>query len=316
VSTPPSTRTDHDGNEYELRAVGCPICGRDDARLLGLRGGKHQRYGLGFESRIYRCRGCGLIYPNPLPIPKDPSSLYSDPEEYFRQHDPERKQEGAEWMVREIIDRTGSDRPAILDIGSGRGEILWAAGRLGCPAVGLELSEPMIEYARDHLGVSVRPVTVEKLAAEQPADSFDGVVAGAVLEHVYDPDSFIRAVARLLRPGGVLFLDTPREPNLMTWVATTAERIRGRPTVYYLAPSFEPFHLYGFNPRAVRALLAKHGFSIEELHVRAKPLIQARSGDRRDAVRALIGRQLVRIGNLTRSATNLDLWARASGSVR
>jgi 2-polyprenyl-6-hydroxyphenyl methylase/3-demethylubiquinone-9 3-methyltransferase len=176
--------------------------------------------------------------------------------------------------------------------------------------VGLELSEPMIEYAQVHLGVSVRPATVEEFAAEQPADSFDAVVAAGILEHVYDPDSFMRAVARLLRPGGVVFLDSPREPSLMTWTATAAERIRGRRTVYYLAPTWEPFHLYGFNPSAIRALLAKHGFSIEQLHVRARPMIPVRPGNRWDAIRAFIGQQLIRIGNLTRSAPNMDLWAR------
>ena len=51
-------------------------------------------------------------------------------------------------------------------------------------------------------------------------------------------------------------------------------------------------------------------FSIEELHVRARPMIPVRPGDRRDAIRAFIGRQLVHIGNLTRSAPNMDLWAR------
>ena len=310
MSNSPATHTDRDGNEYELRTISCPICGRDDGCLLGLRGGKHHRYGLGFESAIYRCRGCGLIYPNPLPIPKDPSSVYDDPEEYFQQHDPEGKKRSAESLVREVVRRTGSDQPAILDIGSGRGEVVWAAERFGCTAVGLELSEPMIKDARTHLGVSILRATVEEFAAEQPADSFDAVVAAAVLEHVYDPDSFMGAVARLLRSGGVIFVDTPREPSLMTWTATAAERIRGRRTVYYLAPTWEPFHLYGFNPRAMEALLAKHGFSIEELHVRARPMIPVRSGDRRDAIRALIGRQLVRIGNLSRSAPNMDLWAR------
>jgi hypothetical protein len=41
VPTPPATRTDQDRNQYELRTIDCPIYGRDDARLLGLRGGDH-----------------------------------------------------------------------------------------------------------------------------------------------------------------------------------------------------------------------------------------------------------------------------------
>jgi 2-polyprenyl-3-methyl-5-hydroxy-6-metoxy-1,4-benzoquinol methylase len=305
----PETRTDSHGNAYVLRRICCPTCERDDARVLGLRGGEHQRYGLGFESTIYRCRRCGLIYPNPLPIPKDPSSIYGDPRDYFKQHDPETKLRSAELLAAEIVRRSETDRPVVLDVGSGRGEVVWAVERLGCTAVGLELSEPMIEDARTRLGVTVHPATVEEFAAEQPAGSFDAIVAAAILEHVYDPDSFIRAVAQLLRPGGIMFLDTPREPSLMTWTATAAERMRGRQTVYYLAPSWEPFHLYGFNPRAIRTLLGKYGFTIQELHSRTKPIVPTRPGDRRDAVRAFIARQLVRIGNLTRSAPNMDLWA-------
>jgi 2-polyprenyl-3-methyl-5-hydroxy-6-metoxy-1,4-benzoquinol methylase len=305
------TQTDPQGNEYELRTIACPICDRRDARPLGVRGGQHQRYDLGFESTIYRCRGCGLMYPNPLPIPKDPSSAYGDPEEYFQQHDPEEKKHSALTLVREAGRRTGSSHPSILDIGSGRGEVIWAAEQIGCSAaVGLELSDRMIEDARTQLGVSLRRATVEEFAAEHSNEPFDAVIAAAVLEHVYDPDSFIRAVAQLLRPGGALFLTLPREPSLLTWSATAAQRIRRRRKVYYLAPTWEPFHLFGFNPRSVKALLAKYGLSIEEIHVRAKPLIPARPGDRRDAIGAFIGRQLVRIGNLTRSAPNMDLWAR------
>jgi SAM-dependent methyltransferase len=303
-------RTDHRGNKYKLTRIVCPTCGDAGARRLGLRGGAHQRYGFGFESTIYRCRRCGLIYPNPLPIPDDPSSLYGDPDSYFHQHASEEKQSGADWLVGEIARRTGKAKPALLDVGSGRGEVVQAAERLGSEAVGLELSKPMIDHAKANLGVSLRRATVEQFAADHPADSFDAVVAAAVLEHVYDPDSFMRVVARLLRPQGILFLDLPREPSLFTWSATLAQRLRARATVYYLSPSWEPFHLYGFNPKAIKALLAKHGLAVEELHVRSRALVSARADDRADAIRAFAGRQLVRIGNLTRSAPNMDLWAR------
>src|SRR5829696_6145675 len=189
MDRPAQTDTDHAGNEYELRTIQCPICDRDDGRLLGVRGGAHQRYGLGFESQIYRCRECGLIYPNPLPVPKNPSEIYGDPEGYFSRHDMDQTQDEDELLVRELIRRTRLERPAVLDIGSGRGEVVAAAEKLGCSAVGLELSEPMIEDARKRLGVTVERATVEEYAASHPPDSFDAVVASAVIEHVYDPDS-------------------------------------------------------------------------------------------------------------------------------
>ncbi|MFX9343908.1 methyltransferase domain-containing protein, partial [Acinetobacter baumannii] len=56
-------------------------------------------------------------------------------------------------------------------------------------------------------GISYRRVQVEVLADEQPG-SFDTVTCLEMLEHVPDPASVIRACARLLRPGGRLFVST------------------------------------------------------------------------------------------------------------
>jgi len=39
--------------------------------------------------------------------------------------------------------------------------------------------------------------------------SFDLVIAADVIEHLVDPDAFLREVVRLLRPGGVLVLESP-----------------------------------------------------------------------------------------------------------
>ncbi len=71
------------GDSFSVRFRDCPICNVDDVSLVGYRGGTFHRYRLGIESRIVRCRNCGLIYPNPFPYPLNSKHLYGDPEKYF-----------------------------------------------------------------------------------------------------------------------------------------------------------------------------------------------------------------------------------------
>ena len=50
-------------------------------------------------------------------------------------------------------------------------------------------------------------MSVEQLAQEQP-DSFDYVTCMEMLEHVPDSDSVIKACAKLVKPGGMVFFST------------------------------------------------------------------------------------------------------------
>lgn len=72
--------------EYLWSDQSCPLCIDAGARRLGRRGGAAHRFGLGVVSFIYRCRGCGLIFPNPMPVPSQLSEHYGDADKYFTEH--------------------------------------------------------------------------------------------------------------------------------------------------------------------------------------------------------------------------------------
>lgn len=279
---------------FQFSEIPCPVCRVDDARFLGVRGGATHRYGQGIECRIVRCRRCGLIYPNPFPYPTDPQALYGKPDAYFEHHSTERKVEGARELIRGL-GRTGR----LLDIGSGRGEFLRAAQLEGLEAVGLDLSAAMAAEAKRLYGVEVRVGTVEELEDEL----FDVIVAAAIIEHVYDPDSFMAQVARLSHSGAALFLDTPNEPSLLTRIGNASERLKGTRVVYNLSPTWPPYHVFGFSPRTLRILLEKHAFVVDRIEIGARPEIPG------GGLKAFLGTQLNRLANRTGTAMNMSIWA-------
>ena len=71
----------------------CPTCEVPPRRFLGRRGGAAHRAGLGVESKVWRCGRCGLIFPNPMPIPVKGLEQHHavDPGEYFEHHELEQK---------------------------------------------------------------------------------------------------------------------------------------------------------------------------------------------------------------------------------
>ncbi|QIK38014.1 bifunctional 2-polyprenyl-6-hydroxyphenol methylase/3-demethylubiquinol 3-O-methyltransferase UbiG [Caldichromatium japonicum] len=100
----------------------------------------------------------------------------------------------------------------VLDVGCGGGILAEGLAQRGAQVVGIDLGEMPLRIAELHrlesgVEVEYRRIAVEALAAEQPA-SFDVVTCMELLEHVPDPASVIAACARLVRPGGKVFLST------------------------------------------------------------------------------------------------------------
>lgn len=99
----------------------------------------------------------------------------------------------------------------VLDIGCGGGLLSEPMARMGASVVGADPSEKNIGIASTHAkasGVSVdyRAVRAEELA--EAGETFDIVLNMEVVEHVADVDFFISTCAKMVRPGGLMFVAT------------------------------------------------------------------------------------------------------------
>lgn len=100
----------------------------------------------------------------------------------------------------------------VIDIGCGGGLLSEGMAALGAQVTGIDLSDKALAIARLHLyesghAIDYRLISAEAMADESPA-AFDHVTCLEMLEHVPDPASTVAACARLVKPGGQVFLST------------------------------------------------------------------------------------------------------------
>lgn len=118
----------------------------------------------------------------------------------------------------------------ILDVGCGGGLLSEGMAVHGANVVGIDLSEKPLGVARLHLletgqKVDYRKISVEELAEQMPGE-FDAVTCLEMLEHVPNPSSVITACARLVKPGGQVFLSTlNRNPKSYLFAVIGAEYV-------------------------------------------------------------------------------------------
>ncbi len=118
--------------------------------------------------------------------------------------------------VCENFDRDMNDPKAFtglrfLDIGCGGGLLCEPMARLGAEIVGADASETNIEVAKIHaeqsgLNIDYRAVTAEAMEAD--GEKFDVILNIEVVEHVADVNLFMASCARMVKPGGLMFVAT------------------------------------------------------------------------------------------------------------
>lgn len=200
---------------HGYREISCPSCGCPTAALF-VEGRELDTFRFyarldGFERLNYvRCLRCGLIYSNPRLAYTESTLEQVSPGHVARRLEKqatiqERIRRGKARKVERIVRLAGTARGRFLDVGCGSGFGLEAASARGFECVGTELYAGFIEVCRAK-GLNVVPGTIEGLSF--PDASFSVVFLDDVLEHLDQPFAHLDEIARVLQPGGILYVNT------------------------------------------------------------------------------------------------------------
>ena len=149
----------------------------------------------------------------------------------------------------------------VLDIGCNDGAISELIKNNNNTVYGIDGSSNQLEKAEKRGIITKKHDLEKKLPFED--NSFDCVFAGEIIEHIYDVDSILTEIKRVLKKGGIFVLSVP---NLVSF----RNRIRmlfGIKPFYFDISLKEPFgcHIKGFTKNSLKKVLQENGFNIDSI---------------------------------------------------
>ncbi|OUU02249.1 MAG: hypothetical protein CBB92_02950 [Flammeovirgaceae bacterium TMED32] len=151
----------------------------------------------------------------------------------------------------------------IIDVGCGGGILSEPLKRLGARITGIDASETAIQSARLHseksnLEINYLVGTIDRLIEQKKF--YDIVIASEVIEHVKDPNDFIKGLKKLLAPKGKIILTTLNRSLKSFLIAKVAAEYLTKiiPVGTHEWKNF-------LKPKELESLLVSEGFRVDHI---------------------------------------------------
>jgi 2-polyprenyl-3-methyl-5-hydroxy-6-metoxy-1,4-benzoquinol methylase len=247
---------------------------------------------------VAQCPVCDLVYTINWPNTVGAHFQLLDPEPSRANQNGATPQEEAEYWSDETIEKEYRLAPfhnreadlyldilkqfiphgKLLDVGCSLGLFLGQAAKWGYDVLGLEPSQKAVLFAKNTFGIEVLPLTFEESNFED--DSFDIITLLDVIEHQLDPLPMVYELYRILRPNGVLLIETPNndcvyarlyrlQNGLNNLLRTISGQVWDKPWGGYYAYDHEhkwqEGHVLHFTGSTLERCFAKAGFKMIHL---------------------------------------------------
>jgi len=147
----------------------------------------------------------------------------------------------------------------ILDIGCLDGTVGQLFLQRGNVVHGIDAAAPAVKTAVER-GIQARVGNLEE-RLDFPDAMFDAVFAGEVLEHIFDIDSLLSEIHRVLKPGGHLVATTP---NLAAFGRRLLLLLNRNPHIEISFTGEAAGHIRYFIRSTLFDILGKHGFRVTD----------------------------------------------------
>lgn len=219
---------------------------------------------------VVRCRSCGVRALSVIPDLGDQSLEHRDAagvEAWV-----ERKREGtgaAAWneAMDHLVSLHGNPTgKRIFDIGAGDGEFLAEARKRGYQVTGNEITPGAVVVAKERYGIDLYLGDISTMSGIPPQDV---VTMWCVLAHVVEPDRLLQGVHDVLRPGGVLVMQTPHW-GMLDRTARMAHSTTGGRASRLLDRRVGVHHIQLNTKRSITKNLERAGFEVLSVTPRAR----------------------------------------------
>ena len=226
------------GKYYNRDKDACKVCGSEEfTKFLDFKG-----KGKG----IIICKNCGAFRTTPF------SAIdYNDHEFYCEHYLKNEKlfRRFAEMLIRLI--KKHKEKGSLLDIGCSVGFLLEEARNQGFDAEGMELNKKAVDIVASK-GFNVKRCMLNE--AGYDSEKFDAVILNHILEHINEPNDFLYSIFKIMKKDGILVIGVPNHDSLVA-------RLLKRNWYGWGMPE----HLWHFDRKSLKYLLAKNGFIIKEI---------------------------------------------------
>lgn len=197
------------------------------------------------ELQLVRCRGCSMIYANPVPEAMATGGFYDEAGgEYLSPEKLEGDYADVRFERELRLFRAYCPRGSVLDVGCSSGAFLYQLNRRHPGAykiLGTDVSSAPLDHA-ETMGV---PVARGNFLAGSFEGRFDAITFWATMEHLFEPQPFLKRAASLLKPGGLCFILVPNMRSL-------AVRLLGGKYRYIFSE-----HLNYFTPQTLKTFAGR-----------------------------------------------------------